>query len=109
MRDSAPNNSIFSRLLNKVFILLNIINRKPQELQNSGGEDGSNMLSLPNKHHITHNYPTLPPHLPIPPFSIFVGHWRSSGCLLSPIHHLLSNYLSVFLFFVFLSQYQCYI
>jgi len=26
--------------------------------------------------------------LPIPPFLIFVGHWRSSGCLLNPVHRL---------------------
>ena len=40
-----------------------------------------------------------PPPFPIPPFSILVGHWRLSGCLLSPIHHLLSYYLSVILSF----------
>ena len=40
--------------------------------------------------------------LPLPPFSILGGHWRWSGCLLSPIHHLselLSFCLSVFLSF----------
>ena len=31
-----------------------------------------------------------PPSSPSPLFSILVGHWRSSGCLLSPIYHLLS-------------------
>ena len=36
---------------------------------------------------------------PIPGFSILVGHWRSSGRLLSHIHHLLSYYLPVFQFF----------
>ena len=30
---------------------------------------------------------------------ILVGHWRSPGCLLSPINHLLSYYLSVFFSF----------
>ena len=46
---------------------------------------------------------TPPTHLPNPPFSILVGHWRSYGCLLSRIHHNFSYYLSVLLFFVFLS------
>ena len=47
---------------------------------------------------------TLPPLTSIsPPFSFLVGHWRSSGCLLSPIHHhILSYYLSVFLSFCLL-------
>ena len=44
---------------------------------------------------------------PQPPFYILVGHWRMLGCFLSPNHHHLSYHLSVFLFFVFLSQYQC--
>ena len=39
---------------------------------------------------------TLPPPPPIPPFSIWVGHWRSSGWVMSPIHHFLYLYLSVF-------------
>ena len=41
-------------------------------------------------------------------FSILVGHLRPSGCLLSPIHHLLSYQLSFCpsVFFVFLSQFQ---
>ena len=52
-----------------------------------------------------HSTPHPPRHLPSHPipFSIWVGHWRLFGCLLSPIHHhLLSYYLSVFL-----PQYQC--
>ena len=41
------------------------------------------------------------------PFSILVGHLRSSGCLLSPIHHLLFYFIYLFLFYLFVLLFFC--
>ena len=47
---------------------------------------------------------TAPP-FPIPTFPILVVHWRSPGCFLSPIHHLLLLFIFLpFCLFVSLSK-----